>query len=258
MVSAIPVKSLAQGAATAAAQIGFATLMLALSAPTAHGGIQAVSEQRVFSPLESSGFSAEIEYLFDTALNKTNARFKAPLAPKGFFSRLFSGSRDVHTLIVVYDFGGRAHVGLPETVRLSLLSDEYRREPAGERPWNAAAPILVVNFDDTIVRFPLGIAQRTEVWSEPEFANLVAHTPPNTVARVNIDARVSQVHIERTATASIPICDFMALVNGKDVHGTVAGLSFQLSEDVLAGLRQFASEMTPDAAARTSIMCGSR
>ncbi|MGH9418848.1 MAG: hypothetical protein ACRD3J_02645, partial [Thermoanaerobaculia bacterium] len=62
-------------------------------------------------------------------------------------------------------------------------------------------------------------------------------------------------HIERTALASIPICDFIALVGAREVRGTVAGLDFELGAQVLTGLRQFAAEMIPRLTATSGAAC---
>ena len=269
MVSAIRAGSLTRGPAAFARRISFSGLMVALSVNTAQGSTQGtVSESRVSAASAGSASSGEIEYAFDTSLNKTSARFKTALASGNFFSRLFSVSHDVHTLIAVYEFGGRARVDPPDAVRLSLISDEFRQAPVGDRPSLGSVPILVITIGDTVLRFPLGIAQRTELSSVPDVVSHLARASWDDRAGINVNARnresgdrhqpMTQLHIERTATAWIPLCDFIALVNGKDVHGTVAGLDFDISEDVLSGLRQFAAEMTPSAAVRTSNGCRSR
>ncbi len=213
MVSAIRAVTHTQGAATFAGRISFSALMVALSVSTAQGSTQGtVSESRVFAASGGNASAGEIEYSFDTALNKTSARFRTSLASGNFFSRLFSGSHDVHALVAVYECGGRACVDPPDAVRLSLISDEFRQAPFGDRPSLGSVRILVITVGDTVVRFPLAIAQRTELWS--------AH--------------------------------------GKNVYGTVAGLDFDFSENVMSGLREFAAEISPSAAARTINSCRNR
>ena len=259
MVSAIRAVTHTQGAATFAGRISFSALMVALSVSTAQGSTQGtVSESRVSVAPGGNASAGEIEYSFDTALNKTSARFRTSLASGNFFSRLFSGSHDVHALVAVYECGGRACVDPPDAVRLSLISDEFRQAPFGNRPSLGSVAILVITVGDTVVRFPLAIAQRTELWSAPDVVSHVAGPSRDDRAAVNINALMTQVHIERTATAWIPICVFIALVNGKDVHGTVAGLDFDFSEDVMSGLREFAAEISPSAAARMINSCRNR
>lgn len=237
---------------------GFSVVMLALSVAPAQGSPQAtVDERRVATATGSNPFSGEIDYAFDTALNKTSARFQTSLAPKSFFARVFS-ARDVDSLIAVYEFGGRAHRDPPDAVRLSLVSNEFRRGSRDDISPPGVAPILTITYGDVIVHFPLGIAQRIEELPAPDVASHVVHASRDAYPGVGVNALTSQVHIQRTATARIPICDFMALVNQKSVHGTVAGLRFDLNEGVISGLREFAAQMAPTAADQTRISCGNK
>jgi hypothetical protein len=230
--------------------------MLALFAAPAQGSTQSnASEQRVASA-ESSGSSGEIAYTFDSDLNRTNARFRTALESGNLFSRIFSRS-PVHTLMAAYDFGGRTHLNPPDAVRLTLISDEFR-QGVPDRFSPGPPPILILIVADRELRYPLGIAQRTEVWSAPDgvppgVRDHVTGDPNN----INRNAIRPHVHVERTATAMIPICEFLALVNATNVHGTVAGLDFDLSKGVVSGLREFAAQMVPGVAARAGLHCRS-
>ncbi len=201
--------------------------------------------------------SGEIEYAFDTALNKTQARLETSLASRNILSRMFSGS-PVHTLASIYEFGGHAATITPDSIRLSLSSAEYTQASPGYRPSPAAEPVLIITSEDSVVRFPLDIAQRTEVWSAPDFVSGTTRLPSGENLVTNSHESASQIYTRRTATVRLSTCDFLALINGKNVRGTVAGLDFDLSEEVISRLRQFATEMAPSAAPRGGFGCRSR
>lgn len=241
---------------TIALRLGSAGLMLTLFVDTAQASIQSnTSEQRVASA-ENSWFSGEIAYTFDSGLNRTNARFKTSLPSGNLLTRLFSRS-PVHTLIAVYDFGGRTHLNPPDAVRLTLISDEFR-QGVRDRFSLGPEPILVLFVGDSEVRYPLGIAQRTEVWSDADAVPPGVRDRRNAEPNINLNTTRSLVHVERIATAIIPICEFLALVNGTNVHGTVAGLDFDLSKGVVSGLREFAAQMAPGVAAQAGLNCRSK
>ncbi|HEX9128781.1 MAG TPA: hypothetical protein VF850_06465 [Gemmatimonadaceae bacterium] len=242
--------------ATIASLSGSAGLMLALFVATAQGSTQSnASEQKVASA-ESSVSSGEIAYTFDSDLNRTNARFKTALESGNIISRMFSRS-PVHTLIAVYDFGGRTRLNPPDAVRLTLISDEFR-QGVPDRFSPGPPPILILVVADRELRYPLGIAQRTEVWSAPDGGSPAFRDHVTGDPNINRNAIQSHVHVERTATAMIPTCEFLAIVNATNVHGTVAGLDFELSKGVVSGLRTFAAEMASGVSAQAVGNCGSR
>jgi hypothetical protein len=237
-------------------RIGLSALVLALGVRTASALPQiSGNERRVAIPVsESAAFFGEIEYTFDTALNKTRARFQSSLGSSNVVLRVLLGPPTVHTLIAVYDFRGRVLPNHPDSVRISLISDEIRQTPASYVPSVGTIPILLVSVGDTVVRYPLGIAQRTEEWMVPNGGMNISR-PSQGEEPPHYSQLPRQLHIERTATAWIPICDFLALVYAKGVHGTVAGLDFDLNERVISGLREFAATMNPSGAVRDGINC---
>src|ERR1700736_5405952 len=91
---------------------------LALPVSIARGSVQEkISESRI--PLPASGdrgFSGEIGYAFDTALNMTRARFETSLASRSILSRIFRGSPTVHTMIAAYEIVGRRPNSAPDSV----------------------------------------------------------------------------------------------------------------------------------------------
>jgi hypothetical protein len=245
---------------TSVGRIGIAALMVSLPVSTARGSQQErISESRVSLPASRPNeFAGEIEYAFDTALNRTTALFRAPLGSRRLLARMFTGA-PVHTIVATYQFGGRAAIDRPDSIRFSLMSDEYVDGAPDYRPtFGAQPPILLIIYDDAIARYNLGVAQRTEMRSAHEtYARVNQTSSAAAEARINFSGVATQVHIERTATAWIPVCEFIAIVDARIVHGTVADLDFDLNEDVISGLRQFAAKMAPSLGGiRAS--CGSR
>lgn len=201
------------------------------------------SETRIWPSVSDGGrFTGETAYVFDTALNKTSARFRASLSRGNIFFRVLAGAPPVHTLIAVYEFAGRTPRRLPEAIRVSLMSNEFAESTSGYRPSAEPEPVLAITVGDRIARYPLGIAQRIEEWTSGA-ASQVPQLRRGADPHANSPQTPTQLHIERTATAWIPICDFLILVSGRNVHGTVAGQEFDLNEDVVSGLRQFAARM---------------
>jgi hypothetical protein len=255
MVPAVRPGSYPRAVATIASRIGSASLMLTLSLTTARGSTQSNANEQKIASAESSGFSGEIAYIFDSDLNRTKARFQTSLESGNILSRMFLRP-PVQTLIADYDFSGRNHLNPPDAVRLTLISDEFR-QGIPERFSPGPPPILMLVVGDRELSYPLGIAQRTEVWSTPDGAQPAVHDHVTGDPNINRNAIGTHVHVERTATAMIPICEFMALVNATNVHGTAAGLDFELSKGVVSGLREFAAEMAPGVAAQADLNCRS-
>jgi hypothetical protein len=184
-----------------------------------------------------------MDYVFDTALNQTSARFRSSLARGNVFFRVLAGAPPVHTLVAIYEFAGRTPRSLPATIRVSLMSDEFEESAPAYRPSAGPEPVLVITFGDRIARYPLGIAQRIEERSASDAVSQVPQLRRGEDPRTNSPQGPGQLHIERTATAWIPVCDFFILVQGTTAHGTVAGVEFDLNERVVSGLRQFAATM---------------
>jgi len=221
-------------------------LLLVLAVSSARASVQEkISERRVSLPAPADrGFSGEIGYAFDTALNITTARFRTSLAPRSIFSRIFRDSPAVHTLTAAYEIAGRRPLNAPDSIRISLVADESSESYFDNAL--AAIPELVMTLKvgDSVARIPTNISQKTQVWW-PQGVALEPLSTRGADARINLYAPTPQVHIERTATVRLSTCAFLALLAAaKDVRGTAAGLDFELDEDAIAGLRQFAAEMT--------------
>ncbi|HEV7594045.1 MAG TPA: hypothetical protein VGO33_03525 [Gemmatimonadaceae bacterium] len=234
--------------------------MLALPVSGALGSVQdKLNESRIaLPPSAEKGFSGEIAYEFDTALNMSTVRFKTSLAPRGIFARMFQSSPAVHTLTAAYEFMGRGRAGAPDSIRISLTSDEFSDAPPGNGLPRIPQPVLTVTLDDSVARFPLGISQKTEVWWPRDSVSRAAHSDRDVGAGINFNARQPQMHVTRDATVRLSACAFFGLVASKNLHGTVAGLPFELNEDVIAGLREFAAGMSSYGAAPNGATCRNR
>jgi hypothetical protein len=220
-------------------------LLLVLAVGSARASVQEkISESRVSLPAPADrGFSGEIGYAFDTALNITTARFRTSLAPRSIFSRIFRDSPAIHTLTAAYETVGRAPLTAPDSIRISLISEES--SPFYSDNALAAIPELVMTLEvgDSVARIPTSVSQKTRIWWPQDAAREEAPSPRGANARINLNAPTPQVHIERTATVRVSTCAFLALLAAKDVRGTAAGLGFEIDEDAIAGLRHFAGEM---------------
>jgi hypothetical protein len=235
-------------------------LLFALPVNSALGSVQEkLNESRVSLPAAADkGFSGEIGYAFDTALNVSTVRFNSSLAPRGVFARMFRSSPVVHTLTAVYEFVGRRRADAPDSIRISFISDEFSDASLGNALPPVPAPVLTITLGDSVVRFPLGISQKTEVWWPHDSVLRAARLDRDVGPGINLNARPPQMHVTRNATLRVSACAFFGLIAGKDLHGTVADLPFELNEDVIAGLREFAAGMASDSAARNGQSCRNR
>jgi hypothetical protein len=235
-------------------------LMLALPVSNALGSVQdKLTESRVSLPVSAgTGFSGEIGYAFDTAFNMTTVRFKTSLAPRGIFARVFRGSPAVHTLTAAYEFVGRGRADAPDSIRISLISDEFLEASSGNGLPQIPEPVLAITLGDSMARFPLRISQKTEVSWPHDSVLRATRSDWGVGAGINVNARRPQMHVTRNATVLVSACAFVGLIAGKELRGTAAGLPFELNEDVIAGLREFAAGMSSDTAASNGVSCRSR
>jgi hypothetical protein len=235
-------------------------LMFALPVSSALGSVQdKLNEARVALPASAeNGFAGEIGYAFDTALNMSTVRFKTSLAPRGIFARMFRSSPAVHTLTAAYEFAGRGRANAPDSIRISFVSDEFSDAPPGNALPQIPQPVLTITLGDSMARFRLGISQKTEVWWPHDSVLRAARSDRDVGAGINFNARPPQMHVTRNATVRLSACAFFGLIAGKNPHGTAAGLPFELNEDVIAGLREFAAGMSSYTAAPNGATCRNR
>ncbi|MGZ3333210.1 MAG: hypothetical protein ACXU9R_14300 [Gemmatimonadaceae bacterium] len=210
-------------------------------AAQADASTQEALNERHLASSSTASFRGEIDYSFDSSLNRTKALYRTSLESGDLIKRLFT-SPQVHTLVVAYEFEGRTNPAIPDAVGLTLLSDEYYARPLDARP-TLRSPLLIIRIGETEFRYPVAIAEMSEAWSEPVRERYQLSDAESRYAHVHINPVPIQVHVQRRATAWIPICEFLLLVNGRVARGTVAALAFDMSDEVLEGLRRFAAEM---------------
>lgn len=187
--------------------------------------------------------SGEIEYAFDTASNRTTVVFAASLEPRSAWRRFLFGTPAVHTIRAAYAFEGRARSRAPDTIRISLLSDEYIVAPEDRLPFEEPEPVLSIMLSDTTVtRYAVGAATRREISSARllNSSSSVSIQQPRII--VQLPPTIQEIDISRTATASLPLCDFLGLIDQDQVRGNVGGLEFTLDSGVIGGLRHFAEQ----------------
>ena len=226
---------------------------LALNAGVAGASVQEPLNERRIAASSTASFRGEIDYSFDSSLNRTRAVYRTSLESGNLIKRLFT-SPEVHTLVVAYEFEGRTNPALPGAVRLTLLADEYRAGPLEDgHPTLSSA--LVIRIGETVLRYPVAVAERIEVLSDPASGRNQRIDLDGRHAQINARTSPDQIHMHRRASARIPICEFLILANGRDVRGTVGDLPFNMSDEVLGGLRRFAAEMAPLVSGSSEPVC---
>jgi hypothetical protein len=143
----------------------------------------------------------------------------------------------------MYEFTGRSDRVAAQSIQLTLVSDEYRDASVPESLRSQAMPMLVIPAGETEFRYTVDVLQLTAV--QPIAPARVYRDLNNNgpFRPASISDGHLQMRIQRAATASLSLCDFLRLVNARELRGTVAGLDFHAGDEVLAGLRQFVAEM---------------
>src|SRR3954471_14089042 len=100
---------------------------------------------------DAAPLNGEIQYDFDTAVNKTRARFTSSLIHGHSFLSIIRGRPPVHTIIAVYQLAGRAAGSWPESVQLSFLSEEFKQLESENQPAWAFEPTFVITLRDSLV-----------------------------------------------------------------------------------------------------------
>ncbi|HEX6626649.1 MAG TPA: hypothetical protein VF105_01725 [Gemmatimonadaceae bacterium] len=213
------------------------------------------SQQRILLPsAPAEAFAGEIEYDFDTVFNVTHARYQASLDARGIMARMFLSPPTVHTIVANYQFPGRRVTRVPASVRISLVSDEYvEQPPEPQAAMRNARPLLELNMPHAHASYGIAYAERI-VSRSGDSLSPGSRFPQDRHMPVQT-ARTQLVQITRTATSLLTMCEFLALISEDDVKGTVAGLDFELDRRVIAGLREFASQMKPNEVGTASVSC---
>lgn len=222
------------------------------------GPDESVIQQRTWSPNSAAeAFAGEIHTEFDTALNTTSVRFVVALHQHGVLRKIFLSTPAVHTVVASYRFAGMPGWRVPDRVRVSLKSDEITYETSDTHPMPPADAFLTFEVGGHRRAYPVVIAQRTTIAPKAEARNrdplfsrgissVQTSTPP-----------LFEIHVARSATALLPLCDFLDVANEAELHGSVAGLAFALDREAMGGLREFALQITV-ADARQTINCPSK
>jgi hypothetical protein len=237
--------------------VAISLLIAVLAAPlaSAFAGSDENAQQRFSLPsAPTEAFAGQISYDFDSVLNKTTASYTASLGKRGLLHRIFFPSPAVHTITASYVFVGRIASRVPDTIRVRLESDEYLVDTVGGEFALGYGRVMTLDVGERAVQHSLSVSQRIEIDSTPRQA-------PNRLgasARAQDSFRLLQVrqtHIKRRATAWFSTCEFLSLINQREIRGTVAGLDFTVNPEVVTGLNLFAAKMLPDSAMERSVDC---
>lgn len=204
-------------------------------------------------PVEA--FAGQISYDFDSVLNKTTATYTAPLGKRDFLHRVFLSPPTVHTITASYVFAGRIPSRVPDTIRVRFESDEYIDIAPGSQlsPVNERAMTIDLG-EHAAVQHYLSLSQRIQIDSSPRTALNRVGSGVHGQDSFRL-LQVRQAHVKRRATTWLSTCEFLSLINQREIRGTVAGLEFTLNHDVVAGLNLFAARMLPDSAQERSVPC---
>ncbi|MFL5483586.1 MAG: hypothetical protein ACJ8AK_15495 [Gemmatimonadaceae bacterium] len=201
-------------------------------------------------------FAGEITYDFDSVLNKTTASYTAPLGKRDFLHRVFFSRPTVHTISASYVFAGRIASRVPDTISVRLDSDEYI-DVTSESRFDIAHRTMTLDLGEHSPQHFLSLSQGIEIDS----TSRAGHSRRGADARIQDSFRLPEIkeaHVKRRATTWLSTCDFLSLINQREVRGTVADLDFVLYREVVTGLRLFAAQMLPDSARERSVDCSSR
>lgn len=214
-------------------------------------------QQRAWLPsVPNEAFAGEISYNFDSVLNKTTATYIAPLGKRDFLHRVFFAAPTVHTIIASYEFAGRIASHIPDTIRVRLQSDEYIAAISENQYVLGTERTLTIDLGARAVQHYLSLSQRIELDSSLRMARPAVGMTPRTQGPFS--PQIKQAHVTRTATTWVSTCEFLSMIDQREIRGTVAGQNFTLNGEVVAGLRLFAATILPDSARNRSIDCSSR
>lgn len=212
-------------------------------------------QQRVWLPSAPvEAFAGEITYEFDSASNKTTATYVAPLGSRSLLHHVFFGAPTVHTITVSYQFAGRISSHVPDTVRMVLDADEYIDAALADRFPLENEPIITFGIGGHAVQHSLSVSQRIEVeaGSSAQSGSVVMRGGYQQPAQL---PQIDRAHVRLKATSWLAGCEFLSMIDEREIRGTVAGVDFTLNHEVVTGLKVLAAEMLPDSGQQRSIDC---
>lgn len=216
------------------------------------------AQQRIWLPSAPvEAFAGEIRFDFDSVLNKTTVSYTAPLGKRDFLHRVFLATPTVHTISASYEFAGRISSHVPDTIRVRLESDEYMVATPENRFGLGTERTMTIDVGEHPVQRYLSLSQRIELDSNSRTGSSRLGSGGRAQDSFRL-AEVRQVHVKRRATAGFTTCEFLSLINQREIRGTVAGLEFTVNREVIIGLNLFAAKMLPDSAQDRSVDCRSR
>ena len=241
--------------------VAISVILLAMVIPpwaAAFASSDESAQQRLSLPsAPSEAFAGEISYEFDSVLNKTTATYTAPLGKRDLLHRLFFAPPTVHTITASYVFTGRIASHIPDTIRVRLESDEYVDTTVGSEFGLGFEGVMTIDLGERALQRYLSLSQRIEHDSTPR--QDPNRTGAGTRARDSFRLpQIRQAHIRRRATAWFSTCEFLSLINQREIRGTVAGLDFTVNPEVVTGLNLFAAKMLPDTAHERFVDCPPR
>lgn len=211
-------------------------------------------QQHVGLPAASvETFAGEISYEFDSVLNKTTATYVAPLGKRGLVRQIFFAAPTVHTITVAYQFASRIASRVPDSIRVELDSDDYI-DPDSANPFVfVTQPLMSIGIGGRVVQHSLSVSERIEI----ETGSLVHPywVTANGFLQPTQTPLIKRAHVKRRATSWVSSCEFLSMLDEKEIRGAIAGQDFILDRDVVTGLRLFAAGMLPDSETRRAIDC---
>lgn len=204
------------------------------------------------APVEA--FAGEITYEFDSISNTTTATYVAPLGHRGLMHGILFAAPTVHTITVTYQFAGRIASHVPDTLRLVLESDDYV-DPGSANPFVfGTEPIISIGIGGRSFQHSISVSQRIQLETgppaQPDRMLLPDGRPEHTQR-----PQVERAHVRQRATSWFSSCEFLSMIDEREIRGTVAGVDFSLNHDVVTGLKLLAAEMLPETAQQRSIDC---
>jgi hypothetical protein len=235
---------------------GKCLIVICLCGLCAEGGAaqQGTPTSPGFPPPEHHRFSGDVDYIYDSASNRTTAKFSVSLQSYNIFHDFMnSGGPEVQTLTAEYSFPGRTLTSSPESVLVGFVRNEFG-------PFaNENVPLIVgestaveILLDDSIrKRYRARVTQkRNQVriyrgLGRPEDERGTVRWTADGSIFVGTGKPVDEIEVEECAEMWLPLQEFLSLMAARKVEGKVNSQNLRIRERAFFGLREFASHMNP-------------